>query len=70
MSSIVHVAMGTCKWLVGMVLFYSIAEASVISKSSKEECIAENDVKSGNNNLTCSTKLVVALTISADEVRD
>ena len=46
-------------------LFFSLA--SVISKSSKDECVAESDVKNINNTV-CSTKLVVALTITANEV--
>lgn len=42
-------------------------KASVISKSSKVECIAENDVRNENNSI-CSSKLVVTLTVNADEV--
>lgn len=45
----------------------AMLRASVISKSSKEECVVENDVKTVDN-VTCSTKLVVSLTVNANEV--
>lgn len=45
----------------------SISEATIIAKSSKEECIIENDVKN-KNKTTCKSKLVVSLTVNANEV--
>lgn len=53
--------------VVMIVSFLCVSKASVISKSSKEECIVENDVKNVNNTI-CSTKLVVSLTVNANEV--
>lgn len=50
--------------LIGLI---TTIEGSVISKSSKEECIVENDVKNLDNT-TCHTKLVVAFTVTAHEV--
>ena len=44
-----------------------VAKGSVISKSSKEECIVENDVKNKNSSV-CRSKLVVSLTVTANEV--
>ena len=48
-------------------VFIFFVEASIVSKSSKQECIAENDVRN-RNDTTCSSKLVVSLTVTADEV--
>lgn len=48
-------------------VFILFVEANIISKSSKVECIAENDVRNINNTI-CSSKLVVSLTVTADEV--
>lgn len=56
--------------LVGMFLFlgaFSVSRATIIAKSSKEECIIENDVKN-KNRTTCRSKLVVSLTVNANEV--
>ena len=50
-----------------VVLAADLALASVISKSSKTECVAESDVKNPNNTV-CTSKLVLALTITANEV--
>ena len=50
--------------LIGLI---TTSEASVISKSSKEECILEDDVKTLAN-ATCATKLVVGFTVTANEV--
>ena len=50
-----------------VVVLTQLIEASVISKSSKEECVVENDVKTIDN-VTCTTKLVVSLTVNANEV--
>lgn len=44
-----------------------IARGTILSKSSKKECIVENDVKNKNNTI-CKSKLVVSLTVNADEV--
>ncbi len=52
-----------------VVLTADLTLASVISKSSKVECVAENDVKNPNNTV-CTSKLVVALTITANEVNN
>ena len=41
--------------------------ATIIAKSSKQECIVEDVVKNVKNT-TCRAKLVVALTISGNEV--
>ena len=46
---------------------YPVSHASVIAKSSKQECIIEDNVKTFNGTI-CSTKLVVSFTISANEV--
>lgn len=53
--------------VVQLVALHSFSLASVISKSSKQECIVENDVKNLNNS-ACTSKLVVSLTINANEV--
>lgn len=45
----------------------SISRETIISKSSKEECIVENDLKNKNDTI-CKSKLVVSLTVNADEV--
>ena len=46
----------------------SVSKGTIISKSSKEECITENDVKNRNSTI-CKSKLVVSLTVTADEVQ-
>lgn len=55
-------------FLLFLVGTFSVAKASVISKSSKEECTIENDVKNKNSTI-CSSKLVVSFTVTANEVR-
>lgn len=45
----------------------TISEASVISKSYKQECIAEDDIRNKNGTV-CTQKLVAAITIRANEV--
>lgn len=46
----------------------SVSKATIIAKSSKQECIVESDVKN-KNKTTCRSKLVVSLTINANEVQ-
>ena len=46
---------------------FSTGKGTVISKSSKEECVLGNDVEN-KNKTTCRTKLVVSLTVTANEV--
>lgn len=45
-----------------------MSKETIISKSFKEECIAESDVKNRNSSI-CKSKLVVSLTVTANEVQ-
>ena len=70
MQLVVADDMGDREGVVALVLLISLiatSNAGVVSKSSKEECILENDVKTLANK-TCSTKLVVSVTVTANEV--
>ena len=46
--------------------FYTV-KATIISKSSKDECIVEDGIKNPNDTF-CKSKLVVGITVSANEV--
>ena len=46
---------------------FSTGKGTVISKSSKEECVLENDVENKNKTV-CRSKLVVSITVNANEV--
>lgn len=53
--------------VLALISILSTVRAGVIAKSSKQECVKEGDVMNGDK--VCKSKLVVALTVTANEVR-